>query len=30
MRPYDPEGRMGPAKNLPDVVTMVEYVLHLD
>jgi len=24
MRPYDPEGKMGPAKNLPDAVTLVE------
>ncbi|EIW65734.1 40S ribosomal protein S3 [Tremella mesenterica] len=24
MRPFDPEGRMGPAKNLPDAVTMVD------
>ncbi|ORY32540.1 ribosomal protein S3 [Naematelia encephala] len=24
MKPFDPEGKMGPAKNLPDVVNMVE------
>jgi small subunit ribosomal protein S3e len=24
MKPYDPEGKMGPAKNLPDAVSMVE------
>ena len=24
MKPFDPEGRQGPSKNLPDVVTLVE------
>ena len=24
MKPYDPEGKMGPSKNLPDAVSMVE------
>jgi hypothetical protein len=24
MKPFDPEGRQGPSKNLPDAVTMVE------
>jgi hypothetical protein len=27
MKPYDPEGRQGPSKNLPDAVNLVEYVL---
>ena len=25
MKPFDPEGRMGPSKNVPDAVTMVEW-----
>ena len=24
MKPFDPEGKMGPSKNVPDAVTMVE------
>jgi small subunit ribosomal protein S3e len=24
MKPFDPEGRQGPSKNLPDAVTLVE------
>ena len=24
MKPFDPEGRMGPSKNLPDAVNLVE------
>lgn len=24
MKPYDPEGRQGPSKNLPDAVSLVE------
>jgi len=26
MKPYDPEGRQGPSKPLPDAVNLVEYV----
>lgn len=29
MRPWDPEGRMGPSKPLPDVVTSAFTLLHL-
>lgn len=24
MKPYDPEGRSGPSKNLPDIVSLVD------
>lgn len=32
MKPYDPEGRQGPSKPLPDAVNLVEYVYrsHLE
>jgi hypothetical protein len=29
MKPYDPEGRQGPSKPLPDAVNLVEYVLPI-
>jgi len=29
MKPYDPEGRQGPSKNLPDAVNLVEYVFSI-
>jgi len=29
MKPYDPEGRQGPSKPLPDAVNLVEYVIYI-